>query len=50
MIDSLKTMINIVYDKKVSMMSVFSLIDFIAVYIICESYKGGSQLKQIIVQ
>ena len=43
-------MINIVYDKKVSMMSVFSLYDFIAVYINCESYKGGSQLKQILVR
>ena len=32
------------------MMSVFSLFDFIAVDINCESYKGGSQLKQIIVQ
>ena len=43
-------MINIVYDKKVSMMFVFSSYDFIAIDINCESSKGGSQLKQIIVR
>ena len=31
-------MINIIYDKKVSMMFVFSLYDFIAVDINCELY------------
>ena len=49
LLTSLKRIINITYQKKVCMMHGFSLYYFIDVDINNDSFKGGSQLNQIII-